>query len=105
MCACARVRVCALFFPKTKAAEYAAAMVKKNERTVRRWQSGLIKNKGILPDSQQGHYQRTGLLWKNKELNKKAREYVQANTAVEGRPNITAPVFCRWERRTERMIN
>ena len=83
-------------FLHSKAAEYAAAMVKKNERTVRRWRSGLIKNKGILPESQQVHYQQSGVLWKNKELNKKAREYVQANAAIKGRPNLTAPVFCRW---------
>ena len=87
---------CMFSFTQTKAAEYAAAMVKKNERTVRRWRSGLIKNKGILPESQQGHYQQSGVLWKNEELNKKAREYVRANAAVKGRPNLTAPVFCRW---------
>ena len=71
-------------FTETKAAEYTAAMVKKSERTVRRWRSGLIDNNGILPKSQQGRYQRSGVLWQNEELNKKAVEYVRENAAVKG---------------------
>ena len=59
-------------FTGTKAAEYAAAMVKKSDRSVRRWWSGLIDNDGVLPQSQHGRYQRTGVLWQNEELNKKA---------------------------------
>ena len=83
-------------FTETKAAEYAATMVKKNERTVRRWRSGLIDNNGVLPESQQGHYQRSGVLWQNEELNKKAVEYVRENAAVKGRPNLTTVDFCKW---------
>ena len=70
-------------FTETKAAEYAAAMVKRSDRTVRRWQSGLIDNDGVLPESQEGRYQRTGVLWYNEELNKKAAEYVRENASVK----------------------
>ena len=83
-------------FTETKAAEYAAAMVKKSERTVRRWRAGLIDNNGVLPESQQGRYQRSGILWQNEELNKKAAEYVRMNVAVKGRPNLTTVDFCKW---------
>ena len=83
-------------FTETKAANFAAAMVKKGERTVRRWRSVLIDNDGILPETQQGCYQRSGVLWQNEELNKKAVEYVRQNAAVKGRPNLTTVDFCKW---------
>ena len=83
-------------FTETKAAEYAATMVKKSDRTVRRWRSGLIDNDGVLPESQQGCYQRSGVLWQNEELNKKAVEYVQENAVVKGRHNLTTVDFCKW---------
>ena len=51
-----------LSFTETKAAEFAALMVKKSDRSVRRWRSGLIENGGVLPESQQGRYQRSGVL-------------------------------------------
>ena len=81
---------------ETNAAEYAAAMVKKSARTVRRWQSSAIENDGILPESQQGRYRRSGVLWQNEELSKKATEYVRQNAAVKRRPNLTSANFCRW---------
>ena len=62
-------------FTETKAAEYAASMV-KSERTMRRWRSGFIDNDGVLPESQHGRYQRSGLLWQNEELNKNAIERI-----------------------------
>ena len=83
-------------FTDTKAAEYAVDMVKKSDRTVRRWRSGLIDNDGVLPESQQGRYQQTGVLWQNEELNKRAVEYVRENVAVKGRPNLTTIDFCKW---------
>ena len=83
-------------FTETKAAVYAAAMVKRSDRTVRRWRSGLIDNDGVLPESQEGRYQQTGVLWYNEELNKKAVEYVRENAAVKGRPNLTTVEFCKW---------
>ena len=68
----------------------------KSDRSVRRWRSEVIDNDGVLPESQQGRYQRSGVLWQNEELNKKAREYVRTNAAVKGQPNLTAGDFCKW---------
>ena len=62
-------------FTGTKVAECAASMVKKSDRTVRRWRSALINNDGVLPESEQGRYQRSGVLWQNEELNKKRDEH------------------------------
>ena len=50
-------------------------MMKKSDRTARRWRSALIDD-GVLPEFEQGRYQRSGVLWQNEELNKKAVEYV-----------------------------
>ena len=83
-------------FTKTKAAEYTATMLNKSEQTVRRWRSALVENDGVLPESKQGRYQRSGVLWQNEDFNKKATEYVRVNAAVKGRPNLTSADFCRW---------
>ena len=85
-----------LSFTGSKAAEYAAAMVGKTNRTIRQWQLDLIANDGVLPESKQGSYQRSGVLWQSEELNMKARDYVRLNAAVKGRQNLTASTFCRW---------
>ena len=65
----------AFSFIETKAAEYAASMMKKSDRTARRWRSALIDD-GVLPQLEQACYQRSGVLWQKEELNKKAVEYV-----------------------------
>ena len=65
----------AFSFIETKAAEYAASMMKKSDQTVRRWRSALIDDE-ILPELEQGRYQRSGVLWQNEEQNKKAVQYV-----------------------------
>ena len=80
-------------FTETNAAEYSAAIVQKSERTVRRWRSAVIENDGVLPESQQGRYQRSGVLWNNEEFNQKAADYVRQNAAVKGRPNLTSIDF------------
>ena len=84
-----------LNFTTTKAAEYAGIMVGKSDRTVRQWQADFREN-GCIPDSKQGHYQRTGVLWSCEDLNKKATKYVRENSNVKGRPNLTKLSFCRW---------
>ena len=63
---------------------------------MRRWRSAVIENDGVLPESQQGRYQRSGVLWNNEEFNQKATDYVRQNAAVKGRPNLTSIDFCRW---------
>ena len=60
---------------ETKAAEYAASMMKKSDWTARRWRSTLIDD-GVLTELEQWRYQRSGVLWQNEEQNKKAVEYV-----------------------------
>ena len=65
----------AFSFNETKAAEYAASMMKKSDRTARRWRSALI-NDGVLPELEQGCYQRSSVLWQNEDLNKKAVKHV-----------------------------
>ena len=81
---------------ETEAAELAGMMVGRSERTIHDWQSRFIANDFILPDSKQGQYQRSGVLWKDEELNRKASEYIRANTVVKGRPNLTIASFCQW---------
>ena len=85
-----------LSFTETRAAEYAAMMVGKSERTVRQWRVDVIRNDGEMPESKQGRFQRSGVLWRNEDLNKRATEYVRANAAVKGRPNMTLVDFCKW---------
>jgi len=85
-----------LSFTETRAAELTAKVINKNEKTIRRWRSDLISNGGSFSESSQGQYQRTGVLWANEELNKKATEYVRANAAAKGRPNMTTVEFCKW---------
>ena len=58
-----------------KKSDQTASMVKKSDRTVRRWRSALINNDGVLPELEQGRYQRSGVLWQNEELNKKREEH------------------------------
>ena len=76
-------------FTETTAAQTAAKIIGKSDRTVLQWRSDLISNEGTFPQSLQGHYQRSGVLWCNEELSKKVSEFVRANTAVKGKPNLT----------------
>ena len=80
----------------TEGAQLAAHIVGKNEKTVRRWRTAVIRNKGKLPKTQQGRYVRKGVLWQNEELCKMAKKYVQNNSSVKGRPNMTTRDFCHW---------
>ncbi len=82
-------------FTETKAAEYAAQMINRSDRTVRRWSTSLIENNGEFPEAQHGKYQRS-CVWNDEDLNKKATEYVRSNAAVKGRPNLTSIDFCCW---------
>jgi len=60
---------------ETKAAELAGIMIGKSDKVVREWRSYFTQN-GEIPQSQQGGYQRSGVLWTNEDLNKKATEYI-----------------------------
>ena len=71
-------------------------MIGKSDRTVRQWRYDLIENDGVLPETKQGRYQRSGVLWNNEELNKEVVQFVRANAAVKGKPNLTLVTFCKW---------
>lgn len=89
-----------LSFTETRAAQLTAKVINKNEKTVRCWRTDLITNKGSFSESRQGRYLMTGVLWANEELNKRASEYVRANAAVKGKPNMTSMEFCKWVNKT-----
>ena len=85
-----------LSFTETRAAEFVSTIIGKSDRTIRQWRHDLISNDGILPGTKQGQYQRSGVLWQNEELSEKAIQYVHANAAVKGKPNLTSMDFCKW---------
>ena len=85
-----------LSFTETRAAELAANVIKKSDKTVRRWRTDLIANGGSFAESKQGRYQKTGVLWENEEFTKRASEYVRGNAAAKGKPNLTTVDFCKW---------
>ena len=64
--------------------------------TVREWRTTFIANDGTFLDTLQGKYQRTGILWQNEELNKKASKFVRENAFVKGKPNMTFSSFTKW---------
>ena len=88
--------VTTLHFPLTRASQVIAELIGKSDRTVRDWRATFLGNSGSFPETLQGKYQRTGVLWQNEELNKKACEFVRANKAVKGRPNMKIACFARW---------
>lgn len=81
---------------ETEAAELAGMMIMKCEKTIRDWRSKFFDNGGVVEETKQGRYQRTGVLWKNEDLNKKATQYIRENAFVKGRANLTAGSFCSW---------
>ena len=88
--------VTTLQFPMTRASQIIADLVGKSDRTVREWRATFLANSGSFPETLQGKYQRTGVLWQNEELNKKATAFVRANAAIKGRPNMKIASFARW---------
>ena len=53
----------------TKAAELSGIMIGKSDRTVREWRTRFFVNNGEIPESKQGKYQRSGILWTSEDLN------------------------------------
>ena len=49
-------------FIATNAAEYASVMLGKSDCTIRQWKTDFVE-KGEIPNSQQGRYQRSGIMW------------------------------------------
>jgi len=85
-----------LHFSLTDSAVMIGDLLGYSDRTVREWRSAFVNNNGSFPDSDQGTYQQSGVLWNNEELNKKAREFIKANASVKGKRNLTAGAFCQW---------
>ena len=81
---------------ETEAAELTGMMIGKSDKTIREWRTNFLQSGGEVPESKQGHYQRTGVLWRNENLNKKATRYIRDNASVKGKPNLTAGKFCQW---------
>ena len=86
----------------SKAAEHTAKIIGKTERTIRQWRTDLVTH-GEIKESKKGKYERPKVLWANKELNDKARTFVQANTAfmVQGKQStMKVKDFCQWVNET-----
>ena len=81
---------------ETRAAETTGKILKKSDKTIRRWRTDLVANNGTFSESKQGRYQRSGVLLSNEELSSLASEYVCANSAVKRKPNMTILEFCKW---------
>ena len=81
---------------ETEAAELAGLMIGRSDRTVRDWKTQFYENNGNIPESKQGKYQRSGVLWQNEALNDKVCKYVRENAFVKGSANLTSMSFCQW---------
>ena len=57
---------------ETETAELAGIMTGRSDKSIRDWKLKCVDGGGVMPDFKQGHYQRTGVLWNNEYLNKKA---------------------------------
>ena len=79
-------------------------MIGKSDRTIHEWKLQFLENDGKTPESKQGHYQRSGVLWQNEHLNKRASKYVRENAAVKGKSNLTVYSFCEWVNE-EQLVN
>ena len=82
-----------LNFTLTNAANFIADIVGKSDRTIRAWRTSYLADNGSFPDTLQGKYQRSGVLWQNEELNRKA---VRENASVKGKPNMNLRSFTSW---------
>ena len=78
-----------------EAAQEAGSIVGFNEKTVRRHRNEFFKNKGCLPESRQGKYERH-CIYHDEDLNQKAREWVREHAFKKGEPNMTAAAFCEY---------
>ena len=56
----------------------------------------MFEHDGEIVDSNQGKYQRSGVLWSNECFNKKATKFIRENANLKGVPNLTVAGFCEW---------
>jgi len=69
-----------LHFSKGDSAKMISELLGYSDRTISEWRTDFMENECSFPE---GSYQRSGVLWQNEELNKKAREFVKANAIVQ----------------------
>jgi hypothetical protein len=85
-----------------RATDHTAKIMGKTDRTIRQWRADLIAH-GEVRESRKGKHARPKVLWANKELNDKARAFVEANTAfvVQGKQStMKIKDFCEWVNET-----
>ena len=63
------------------------------DKTVREWRRQFLED-GEIPESKQGKYQKSGVMWSSEELNKKVVRYGRENANVKGQPSLIAGKFC-----------
>ena len=80
----------------TEAAELAGLMIGSSNRTICERKAKFYENDGSIPNSAQGQYQRSEVLWKNEYLNRKVCMYVRDNGFNKGSANLTMHSFCEW---------
>jgi hypothetical protein len=81
---------------ETKAAELAGVMVGKSDKTIQEWRKQFFENDGMITETEQGQYERSGIVWSSEELNRKATVFIRENANVKGQPNRTVGKFCQW---------
>ena len=85
-----------LSITKYRAAELAGILVGKSTNAIIEWQDSFFENDGIITDHEQGHYQRSGVLWNSEDLSKKATQHIREKASVKGASNLTSLSFCQW---------
>ena len=72
-------------------------MIGKSNKTVGEWRTYFSNNgSGCIPECKQCHYQRSGVVSHNEDLNRKATKYIRKNADVKGQSNLTIGMFCKW---------
>ena len=84
-----------LSITKYRAAELAGILVGKSTNAIIEWQDSFFENDGIITDHEQGHYQRSGVLWNSEDLSKKATQHIREKASVKGASNLTSLSFCQ----------
>ena len=65
------------------------------DKTIEEWRTSFIKN-DFFPRFCSRKLPKIRCPLSNEELNKKAREFVEANASVKGKKDLTAAAFCHW---------
>ena len=80
-----------------KTAELAVLMTGNSDKSIQSWRTKFLEGGGEMSESKQGHYQRAGILWLSKSLNKKSARCILWACSVKGKANLTVATFCKWD--------